>query len=284
MAGTGAGGEPIPPASVAVTPRPSSACGSAAIIASGLSERTIESGGVTRRLLVYVPAGHADDDALPLVFNFHGSGLTPEIQLNMSGLVPVADAEGFVIVAPAGLEQTWNVPPDPAEPDDVQMVADALDELESLVCLDRNRVFAAGFSGGGRMSSQLACDLSSRIAAVVAVGGVRFPGPCSDARPFPILAFHGTADAVNPYDGGGQAFWQTGVEDAIAGWAQHNECAARSVERVADGIDRIGYAGCVEVALYRIEGFDHDWPRAIGDDASADELIWSFFQRHPLGP
>jgi polyhydroxybutyrate depolymerase len=264
-----------------VLPRPSAACGSDAGIAAGRSEITIESGGVTRQLLVYLPAGHAADEALPLVFNFHGSGLTPEIQLETSGLVPYADAEGFVMVAPRGLGQTWNIPPDASEPDDVQMVADALDVIEARVCIDRNRVFAAGFSGGGRMSSQLACDLSSRVAAVAVAGGVRFPGPCS-GRAFPVLAFHGTADDVNPYDGGGQAFWQTGVEDAIAGWAGHNACGARSVERVAEGIDRIGYAGCVEVALYRIEGFAHDWPRAITADASADDLIWSFFERHPL--
>jgi polyhydroxybutyrate depolymerase len=134
------------------------------------------------------------------------------------------------------------------------------------------------------MSSQLACDLSSRIAAVAAVGGVRFPGPCAEARPFPILAFHGTADDVNPYDGGGQVFWQTGVEAAIDGWAQHNACGARSEERVAEGIDRIGYSGCVEVALYRIEGFQHEWPGAITDELRADDLIWSFFERHPMSP
>jgi polyhydroxybutyrate depolymerase len=276
------GSDSDPPEDVAASP--SSACGSRAGLAAGLSEQTLESGGVSRHLLVYLPAGHGDDDALPVVFNLHGSGLTPEIQLETSGLVPVADAQGFVIVAPTGLEKTWNVPPDPSQPDDVQMIADALDAVESLVCVDRRRVFAAGFSGGARMSSQLACDLSSRIAAVAAVGGVRFPGPCTDARPFPILAFHGTGDDVNPYDGGGQQFWQTGVEAAIDGWAQHNGCESRRVENVADGIDRIGYAGCVEVALYRIEGFAHEWPRAITTQASADDLIWSFFERHPLRP
>jgi polyhydroxybutyrate depolymerase len=259
-----------------------SACGSRARIAAGQSEHTLESSGVRRRLLVHLPAGHEADAALPLVFNLHGSGGTPEGQLAESGLARVADAQGFVLVLPEGVGQRWNVPPDPTKPDDVRFMADALEHVDTLVCVDRQRVFATGFSGGARMSSQLACDLSARIAAVVAVGGVRFPGPCSGSRAFPLLAFHGTGDDVNPYDGGGQPYWQTGVEPAIEGWARHNACGARSEEAVADGVTRIGFAGCTEVALFRIAGFGHRWPGAISAEASANDLLWSFFERHPL--
>jgi polyhydroxybutyrate depolymerase len=258
------------------------ACSPGTRIAAGQSEHTLESGGVSRRLVVHLPAGHEASEALPVVFTLHGSGGTPEAQLMDTGLVPVADAKGFVLVAPAGLDNFWNVPPDPNAADDVRFISDAIDLVASLVCVDRQRVFVTGFSGGARMSSQLACDLSSRIAAVAAIGGVRFPGPCSQARPFPILAFHGTGDDVNPYDGGGRPEWQTSVESAVDGWAQHNSCGARSEQEVAPGIDRLSYASCTEVALYRIAGFGHSWPGAITSEASANDLIWSFFERHPL--
>lgn len=258
-----------------------SACDSGARVASGTSEHTLESGGVQRRLLVRVPAQRGSA-ALPLVFNLHGSGGSPEGQLAESGLAGFADARGFVLVAPEGVGNRWNVPPDPSKPDDVRFIADALELVAGLVCVDRRRVFATGFSGGARMSSQLACDLSSRIAAVAAIGGVRFPGPCSDARPFPIIAFHGTGDDVNPYDGGGQPYWQTGVEPAIEGWARHNACGARRQALVAEGVDLIDYASCTDVVLYRIAGFGHRWPGSITAEASTNELLWSFFEQHPL--
>jgi polyhydroxybutyrate depolymerase len=263
---------------------------------AGRSEQAIESGGLSRRAVLYVPRS-AGTGAHPLVFTLHGSGGTPEAQLELSGLEALAEEHGFVLLAPEGVDQRWNVPVDAAKPDDVRFISDAIDRTGTLACIDRQRVFATGFSGGGRMVSQLACDLSDRIAAIAAVGGIRFPGPCSAARPFPIVAFHGTADEVNPYDGGGQPYWGTGVEPAISGWAQHNACDTRSDAQFSPNVLEIsqGGAGCGnEVVLYRIDGFGHSWPGVLGSapaggsgaasEVTANQLLWRFFERHPLAP
>jgi polyhydroxybutyrate depolymerase len=147
------------------------------------------------------------------------------------------------------------------------------------------------------MVSQLGCDLSDRIAAIAAVGGIRFPGPCSAARAFPIVAFHGTGDEVNPYDGGGQPYWGTGVEPAIIGWAQHNACHTRSDAQFSPSVLEISHGGADcgnEVVLYRIDGFGHSWPGVLGSvaaggsgaarEVTANQLLWRFFERHPLAP
>jgi len=261
---------------------------------AGRSEHSSSSGGVTRRWLLYLPRAASAGAALPLVFNLHGSGGTPEDQLSLSGLEALAESEGFVMVAPEGVDRTWNVPVDAAKADDVRFVAELIDQVSALTSVDRLRVYATGFSGGGRMVSQLACDLSERIAAVAAIGGIRFPGPCSDARPMPILAFHGTADDTNPYAGGGRPYWGTGVEPAVAGWAEHNRCPTRSERPLAPSTLAISYggAGCgAELVLVRLDGFGHSWPDRIGaalaggDDTAettANQTLWSFFQRHPL--
>ena len=56
------------------------------------------------------------------------------------------------------------------------------------------------------MASQLACDLSNKIAAIAPVVGVRFPmtsdNPphtvqCEPGRPVPVLAIHGAWDPIN---------------------------------------------------------------------------------------
>jgi len=263
----------------------------------GRSEHNTASSGVTRRWLLYLPSATsvAAPATLPLVFDLHGSGGTPEDQLEKSGLEALAESEGFALVAPEGIDRMWNVPADPAKPSDVRFVSELIDEVSALARIDGRRVYATGFSGGGRMVSQLACDLSERIAAIAAIGGIRFPGPCSEARAMPILAFHGTADDTNPYDGGGRPYWGTGVEDALSGWAEHNHCAERAERALGSTVVEIRYAGdgCgAEAVLVRIDGFGHAWPDRIGapltgsSDASgettADQALWGFFQRHPL--
>ena len=263
------------------------ACNTETQLPVGLSEHHLSSGGVDRRYLVHLPLLSDRRAALPVVFNLHGSGGTPEGQLETSQLATLADARGVVLVAPAAIDNRWNVPPDPSRADDVRFISDVIDALSGSLCVDRRHVYSTGFSGGGRMSSQLACDLSDRIAAVAAIGGVRFPGPCERARDMPVLAFHGTADPTNPYLGGGQPYWGTGVEDALAGWASHNGCGARAESRVARGVDQLSFAGCGsgEVVLYRIDGFGHDWPRAMLPDqqnGTANDILWSFSLSHPL--
>jgi polyhydroxybutyrate depolymerase len=276
---------PTPAAVVERTP----ACSTATALPVGVSEHGLTSGGLERRFLVYLPLLSDRHAALPLVFNLHGSGGTPEEQLATSQLEPLADARHFALVAPAAVGNRWNVPPEPDKADDVRFISDIIDALSDTLCVDASRVYSTGFSGGGRMSSQLACDLSERIAAIAAIGGVRFPGPCTRARHIPVLAFHGTADQVNPYDGGGQPYWGTGVHDAVQGWASHNGCLDRTENRVAPAIDRISYGGtgCGDVVLYRIDGFGHAWPGAIipdGQDGTANDILWSFFLSHPLPP
>jgi polyhydroxybutyrate depolymerase len=277
-----------------------SRCGIDSTLRVGLSEHRVLSGGIERRFLTQLPAS-ACGHAAPVVFDLHGSGGTPEEQLALSGLGELADARGFILVAPEARDGRWNVPPVPDKPDDVQFIADALDALRGWSCVDTGRVYATGFSGGARMSSQLACDLSQRIAAVAAIGGVRFPAGCA-AGPVPILAFHGTADEVNPYAGGGQSYWGTGVEPAIDGWAAHNACPRRMETSVSPLVDLISYAGdaCTEVSLYRIQGLGHTWPGdilaapevdsppaanplAAVPARSANDILWNFLERHRLG-
>jgi len=43
------------------------------------------------------------------------------------------------------------------------MVRALVDLMESYVCVDRARVFAAGFSNGGEISYRLACEASDLV-------------------------------------------------------------------------------------------------------------------------
>lgn len=275
-------------------------CG-AASPAPGLSRRTLLSGAVEREYMIYWPPGLRRDGRVPVVLDLHGSGSHPEQELSISGMASAADRHGFAVALPIAVKpfeaggHTWNVPPDPAYPDDVKFMADLLDELFTSACADPGRVFLTGFSGGARLASEAACALSDRIAAIAAVGGLRAPRQCG--RPVPVMAFHGTADPVNPYPGGGPAYWKYGIEEAFAAWAEHNGCPDKPRRtRAKPDVQTVSLMHCQsgsEVILYRVVGAGHAWPGselvlprerfgATSNTVDATALIVEFFTRHGL--
>ncbi len=212
-----------------------------------------------------------------------------------------ADAHGFVVAYPQGAiplgsGYAWNVPgqrllgghevPKGAA-DDVRFIASAISAVEHAYAIDPKRVFVTGMSGGARMSSQLGCDLADVFAAVAPVAGLRFPSPCTSSRPVPIIAFHGTADPVNPYEGNGQPYWTYSVPSAERQWAQHNTCGdAPATRAAAPRVTLTEYAHCGgggDVALYTVDGAVHEWPGAPKQTAAIDanEVMWAFFAAHP---
>ncbi len=300
----------VSPTTVAVTAS-SSGCGKAATAGSTTLSPMI--GGHARVVIVHVPSGYTGSQKVALVLNLHGSGSDAVEQEAFTGMDATSDANGFIVAYPQGLipEGTgydWNVPgvplvggnPVPAgAADDVSFLADLVHLLEQRYCIDERRVYATGFSGGARMSSQLACDESGVFAAVAPVSGLRRPTPCPAGRVVPIISFHGTADPVDPYDGHGQAYWTYSVPQALKDWAAQDGCSSTpATSQPAATVTLTADSGCRDgavVELYTIAGEGHEWPggphlprsltRLLGPQTmatSADSLIWSFFSTHRL--
>jgi polyhydroxybutyrate depolymerase len=162
-------------------------------------------------------------------------------------------------------------------------------------------------SNGAMMAYRLASELSGRVAAIAAVAGTMATEDCRPQRPVPVLHFHGTLDEYVPFAGGKGPRSISGahhrsVEQTIGAWVRANGCREEPTieelpDRAKDGlkVTRRTYAGGrdgAEVVLVVIEGGGHTWPgrqpgtRVLGRttmSVSANDLIWDFFQRHPLG-
>ncbi|AHH99983.1 PHB depolymerase family esterase [Kutzneria viridogrisea] len=279
----------------------------------GLSEQQIASGGLLRNSLLYLPRNFKPATRIPLVLDLHGSGSTPQQQLDRTGIMQTADRNGFAVLAPQGGllanrgkyrgGYVWNIPgvslldgrPVPEDaPDDVAFLEDAITAMNHVLCLDRRRVYVTGFSGGGRMTSQLGCVLSDRIAAIAPVAGLRFPDGCQPLRAEPVISFHGTADEVNPYNGGRGARWKLSVPEVIGQWARVDRCGQLPrVDQVVPLVTRTTFGDCSnggDVELYTIAGGRHAWPGTPGWTGprgpqpafEANELMWAFFRQHPL--
>ena len=252
---------------------------------SGVSSQQLVSGQRQRAYRLFVPPGYDGHLRLPVVLDLHGSGGTSADQAGNSGFETLAASERFIVATLDAEGGRWNVPVQDNRADDVAYVGDVIGHVAARVCTDEMRVYATGFSGGGRMTSLLGCQLGSRIAAIAPVSGLRFPGPCN-GRPVPVLTFHGLADPQNPYDGhaaGRGAEWLESVPDALASWARHDSCKGDAVLDDPPGpLSTMRYGGCgdgTEVRMIRIDGLGHAWTKKEVDTTG---VMWQFFKSHRL--
>lgn len=261
---------------------------------------SVQIDGVERTWQLFVPDDYSASKTYPLVVDLHGTGGNPENQARNSGLRALAADKGFLVVNAAGKYKrepsggnTWNVDLDPKGVDDVRFIRDMIAKLRAQYSIDPRRIYSTGFSGGARMSSRIACDLSDTFAAVALVGGVRFPERCTPAEPVAILVIHSEDDETNHYvhRTDSPAYWPVGVEAGVASWAKYDSCSLPRESTLSPGVVKFEYQGCkpgADLVFIRMKDGGHTWPGSPGNKnrkpsaqlAGAEE-VWSFFAAHP---
>ena len=132
--------------------------------------------------------------------------------------------------------------------------------------IDVARVYAVGVSAGGIMAYRLACDLTGRIAGIGAVAATMQVDDCQPSRPVTVVALHGTADDLVPYEGGrmqGGALRPALPAMTVAErWASVDRCPAGRESRVEGIVTTTTWVGCADgaqVRLVTVEGGGHSW-------------------------
>lgn len=267
---------------------------------AGRSEESFVFEGEKRAYQIFIPSSYDGTRRAPVVFEFHGYGSDALEQLYYGDFMPLANRDGFIVVAPDGQGSPlhFNLTGERGLQDDVAMVGALLDHVEATLCVDPARVYATGMSDGGAMTSVLACQHADRFAAFGAVAVVVYLPGCGGTHHIAITVFSGTADPIVPFKGGTVACCGGATlgppSSAMAGWAAHDGCAATPTDdQLGTQVDRRTWAGCAgngDVVYYIIEGGGHTWPGAIPipflglttRQINASDTIWAFFQAHPL--
>lgn len=256
----------------------------------GRYEGEVFSGGLLRRFVLVVP--ESAPAPAPLVIVFHGFMGNPAEVEEATGMSGVAAEEGFLVVYPEGAGRPRRWRSDPRQGDlDVAFARDLVALIGDATPIDPRKVYAAGMSNGGGMAARLACDASDLVASAGAVSGAYPTGECSPGRPVPVVAFHGTADPIVPYEG--WSVFLPAVEDWAAGWAERNGCGPADETTVTADVTSRHWGDCeagADVMLYTVAGGRHGWPgsgRGTGwggssDSVDASLLLWEFFAAHPL--
>jgi polyhydroxybutyrate depolymerase len=231
---------------------------------SGVELRHIDVNGQPRTYLLAEPPGRPTR----LILCLHGTRSNANDQARLSRMA-TATAAGAALVAfpqavrPAGRGYEWN------RDADTVYLSRVIDDLCEHYSIGTGQVCISGMSGGARMSSHFASVRPDAISLVGAVAGLRAPsaaqaGPPWPARPVRILAFHGTADRINPYNGAGTTRWNESVPDAAQRWALANGADPNPISvQVSTHVFRTtyGHDGAANgVVLWTIQGGGHTWP------------------------
>jgi polyhydroxybutyrate depolymerase len=252
---------------------------------------TIAVEGVRRSFLLAAPAAGVS----AVLLSLHGTRSSASGQSRLSRMAGLADSAGAVVafpeaIVPVGSGFEWD------HDGDMPYLRQLVAELRSRYPTPQGRVCMVGMSGGARMACHFASADAHAVTMVGAVAGLRAPDGPRLSRAVPVLALHGTADRINPYEGSGSARWGESVPEAARRWAAANGVPLEPVTTaVSPAITRTTYgsegAGG-EVTLWTARGAGHTWPGTrLGPflrlllgrtttEIDATAQIWSFAQRH----
>lgn len=177
--------------------------------------RSLELDGRMRSFTLVRPAGLTLD--APVLVVLHGSLMNGPQMRSMLGtsFERLAREQGAVVVYPTGIEghfndgrvtasysaRTLNI-------DDVGFIRAIVATLAAELHIDRQRVYAFGYSNGGHMAMRLAAEAPDLVAGIL-VANANVPTPDNmgwklslDGTAPPVVLIEGTKDPINPYAGG----------------------------------------------------------------------------------
>ena len=192
---------------------------------------------------------------------------------------------------------------------DTALVDTLIDRLDEELCLDLARVYATGFSIGAAGTSVLGCVLDDRLAAVAPVGGVvaGLGDTCNTERPVSVLAIHGINELDVSFEGGAPDWFlslamkdgsqvrdsewgrwlvsvglRDTVPDRVATTAVGYGCESEPVIEPLGNAQHYVWA-CPDGVAVELVAHDggHVWPSST-DGRTTEQLIWDFFEQHPM--
>ena len=240
---------------------------------AGKQNMSVTVDGKKRTFIMYIPNSYKGDKPVPLFVDYHPVMGNGEGQYKDTKYRTLTEKEGVISLYPDGTKSAdsrkmgpgWNVGPCCSDDDDVKFSREMIAAVEEIACIDKKRVYAAGFSMGGGMSNHVACFMSDIYAAVAPAGmdlNTTNSAKCNPERPISIIMFRGTSDPVCKYQGGDSGYGDglnfLGAERNFRFWAEKNGCQG-SPSKNSNGCDE--YSNCqdgTKVVLCTKQGGGHD--------------------------
>ncbi|MEP1535956.1 MAG: polyhydroxybutyrate depolymerase [Paracoccaceae bacterium] len=149
-------------------------------------------------------AENAPNGAIVFAHGYRGSAAGMMRNMNLRNMV---DEMGLAFITVKSLRADWAIPNAPSDLNsdgkaEFSYFEDVLKDAETRFGLDRSRTMMSGFSAGGMMVWELACNRPSLFAGFAPIAGTFWKGPPQTcAGPTNIVHIHGTSDRTVPLSG-----------------------------------------------------------------------------------
>lgn len=221
--------------------------------AAGAHDGLRSDGGI--RYFVRTPANYSSQFAHPLLM-VYPSGASSGLQSEtLTGLTTLATQAGFIVAYADSRPSGWGARGTPMSMETILELGTIPALVAKSWCVDADRIFLAGHSNGGTISTALSLLPDTPVApAAITASAAGFTKSDLDKlackKPMPVLVMHSDRDAIFP--GYGRA--------AVNWWAACNGCAAASPPP-PDAGGCTAYEGCRAATVY-CEGHDAHgtWP------------------------
>jgi len=274
---------------------------------------------LVRDFTYYKPKNLVSDPAI--VFVLHGSrGTGDKIRFQSAYQYDYLSDKtgGFIVVYPNGYLNHWNdcrasasYAANTENINDTAFFAKMIEYFVEKHQVNRDRVFATGFSNGGQMVYRLAFEVPTSFTAFAAIAAnlpVEDNLSCEKSQQGVSMAvFNGTQDPINPYQGGVINVYGDKSRGSVISslstanyWAKLANLNVKNETSLVSGNDVTGVfkttwsnladkeSKTKHVRLYTLQGSGHVMPskvvnfaRILGANASSiegAEEIWSFFK------
>lgn len=267
-------------------------------------EYSLQYQGRQRSYTLRLPQGHEGEAGLPMVVALHGAPGDAGNLEQHTLLTEKANREGFIVVYPNGTsaESTtflnWNSGSCcgyawQSKVDDLGFLRLLVIRLTHEYEVDRERIYAIGFSKGGMLAYMLACEAADLFAGIADIGGAFNYSDCRPARETEVMIVHGRKDPAIPFGSGVPDRRSPLADDesrpvafAVDFWRRFNGCVA-STTKTEKGAETTRFAcerGKLRLVVFPEDG--HVWPGALIGLAGAEQAtsklmlndaVWQFW-------
>ena len=234
---------------------------------------------------------------LPVIIAYHGGGGADEDFQQQNQFDQLGEQEKFIMAyAIAEEDRTasegeWFLNTAATSRDDNDFSEAIVDELSKIYCVDKDRLYAIGYSLGSMFTYEIACQLNNRFAAVASFAGTMPVNPesCDLLGSMAVMHIHGKLDYIIDYDEDWD--WKDGEHEGVGTmsnipgmidyWAQISNCQNSNTHSHlfnGDEVEHIVHSNCygdVRIEHYGMEAQEHTWPNQV-DGTDTYRLIWNF--------
>lgn len=232
--------------------------------------------------------------AVPLLLAFHGGDGRNERFPQQRQFNDIATSGDAIVVYPmselvAPNEGEWRLNTTEEMHHDIDYVEALIERVAAAYCIDRDRIYATGYSLGSMFTYELPCHLPQTFAAIASYAG-SMPidmYTCDTSSSMGILHIHGQRDDLIDYDEPWDwkewdsvgTMWD--IPGMIDFWKDTYACTEDSVTETgeAERIVHTGCAGNVRVEHIGVKRTGHEWPQTI-DDELTSSILWDFLTDH----